>query len=317
MLALVTVLNFLTFPGCQIRPYGSYVYGLATIHSDIDASIMLPEHNGNYKNLVEDARSVLQQHSEFTDFTAITWVLVPVLSFRHIPSQFSIDISINAYREFQISKLIKYLVGIDQRIFNLAFIVKHWAKLNNITGSHLLANYGMTVLVIFYLQQKKVLPSIASLQEDAEPFMFYDWDYGFNELNYKVQNNQSLNVLLGEFFEYYTTFDFEKYIVSPYAGYPIERILFEDLDRVPYEFELYNENVKNNVAEPLSLTKPVLLQDMFIHNQAVMSRQSPHRDSSFMRLFHFAAQKYHENKNTFLKELINEDVILFMKYIED
>ena len=66
-----------------------------------------------------------------------------------------------------------YLFGeIDWRVKPIIFTVRKWAQTKEITKGHRkpnsnVTNFILTILVLFYLQQKKVLPSLQELKSKA------------------------------------------------------------------------------------------------------------------------------------------------------
>lgn len=287
-------------------------YGLQMASSDLDCFVYLPDHNStsieNLRNVLEEAKNLLQRHPDFINFYTWTNLTVPVLSFDHEPTKFDVDLSFNTYNERQRSQLIRFLTILDKKAYYLAFIVKYWSRGSNTAGEYLLRNHGMFLLVIFYLQQKNVLPSIASLQDNAAPFMIEEWNFGFDVKSYETQNDESLSSIIGGFFKYYSEFDFDNYIISAYAGYPIQKSVFEHLETVPAEFILYKKNVMSEESPPLHISPGMMVQDLFIHNQCINNTLDTHPDSPFMVIFEDAARRFQEEEEEvrFIKNLRGE-----------
>lgn len=287
--------------GCEVNLIGSLAYGLAMEYSDLDGVITLPSHTDtSYANallVVEEAKDLLQQQSVFENF--FTWVnlTIPVLSFDHAPTQIGIDVSFNNQDEPRRSQLVGYMLRLDKRARNLAFLVKYWL---NVMGQINLRNHGCLLLVIFYLQQKHVLPSVESLQRNATPYMIDEWDYSFDKLKYHSQNTDSLRSIIGGFFTFYSEFDFENYIVSAYAGYPIPKHAFNSTETAPPEFELYKKNVNSMISEPLPVTDGVMIQDAFVHNELIANYLLV---PMIRAAFKDADKKFQRNPTTFLKHL--------------
>lgn len=285
--------------------FGSLVYGLAMTGSDVDCILLLPHRTDMSHALIEDASSTLRQFPRlFGGLLPITWVRIPVVTLKHTPTQFKVDLTVNNFAGVQISNLLRHLLHLDKRIYYLTFVVKQWSIVRKLTKDRSLSNYALTLMLIFYLQQRNMMPSIISLQVNAEAFFENEWNMGYSEIGYDIRNDVSLNLLLGDFFKYYVNFDYDRYVVCPYTGYPVEKRLFSDVSTVPDEFGLYVHNVRANVSKPLSVGNYFVLQDMFIHNGNVADRVDTRPNSTLITEFRFALKKFQENNRNFLEKIL-------------
>lgn len=288
------------FSESRVLVFGSVVHGFATVTSDVDCTVLLPHRVNTTQSLIDDAKTTLQNYPHtFTELHPVPATL-PVITFLHLPTQLNVDLTINNYQGLQISNLFNYLLHRNERMHKLAFIVKHWAKIQGITNKDTLPNYGMLLMVIFYMQQMNMLPSIATLQADVNTFDVDGWNIAFRE----VQRDQRLNVplvsLLGGFFEFYEKFDYDNNIVSPYTGNAIEKQLFSNLNTVPDEFRLYKENVRANISTPLTVGKGIIIQEVFVHNSNVARLVDNDALLELKAKFLYAAEKFKENATAFL-----------------
>lgn len=286
--------------------FGSTVNGLAIVGSDVDATVMM-NISVAAGTVVEQAMEVLQQYPHlFTDFETFTGS-IDFVSFYHIRSGFFIDVTFNYFDGVRSTELIKYLIHLDERVFDLVMIVKHWAKVHKLTRDRILSNFAMTLLVIFYLQQRDILPSIATLQSDAEPIFLEGWNTGFDKIKFKPRIEDSLYHLLGGFFDYYDAFDYDQNIISIFAGRPIKRKLFEDLFNVPDEYDLYKLNVGNGISRALILRQTeVIIQDPFTHFVNLARHLKSQSFAAFTTQFKSAALKYRgNNESVFLSEILS------------
>lgn len=101
------------------------------------------------------------------------------------------------------SELIYVLGQIDSRVRPLILLIRLWAKAADVTSSTpgmKISNFGLTSLVIYFLQQLEhpILPPVGRLDDS----------------NFKSKNRSSLAHLLLEFFDFYGNFDFEQYALS-------------------------------------------------------------------------------------------------------
>ena len=67
---------------------------------------------------------------------AITSARVPIVKMSNPGSGFSCDICINNLFAVANTKLLKDYAQIDQRLLQLAFLVKHWAKLRGVNETY-------------------------------------------------------------------------------------------------------------------------------------------------------------------------------------
>ena len=116
-------------------------------------------------------------------------------------------------------------------------VIKYWAMHHNLSGSGdrrvMLSNYALSLQVIFYLQSEFILPSVKKLQQNMDkkdraairiegkeiehgiPSDVKKWRS--EELDLPI-NSKSLIELLHGFFQFYATFDYLKFAISPNSG---------------------------------------------------------------------------------------------------
>ncbi|XP_034833108.1 speckle targeted PIP5K1A-regulated poly(A) polymerase-like isoform X1 [Maniola hyperantus] len=293
------------WPGCMAVPFGSITTGLGIKSSDADCFIQVPaifRHLG--ANFVNKAKKLLQQYPHiFAEILAIPRANTPIVKFFHVPTQFNCDVTFKTPLGAQNSKLIAFLLHADPRLIPMAVFIKYWAKVNGFTGTGKLTNYALTMLLIFYLQQPPVsiLPSVEWLQRDrANDIIVDDWNTGFmhsHELLPASNNTQSISELLGGFYQYYTTFNFDEMVVCPYTGYPMKKELFRDLKNLPPEFERYKINIVENFTVPLRITTSICVQDPIEQSHNVASAITSRLAAEINAYFKFASTAYEKEKN--------------------
>ena len=116
-------------------------------------------------------------------------------------------------------------------------VIKYWAMHHNLSGSGdrrvMLSNYALSLQVIFYLQSEFILPSVKKLQQNMDekdrtaiqiegkeiehgfPSDVTKWESG--EMDLPI-NSKSLIELLYGFFQFYATFDYLNFAISPNSG---------------------------------------------------------------------------------------------------
>lgn len=113
---------------------------------------------------------------------------------------------------------------IDVRVRELTFIIRKWAQvvgLTNPSPGRWITNFSLSSLVIFYLQQLEnpILPPINNLlnSKSSEKYEF------LKNVNFVGKNNLSLEELLLQFFEFYSSFDFFSKAISMNEGKSINK----------------------------------------------------------------------------------------------
>ncbi|MBN3278712.1 STPAP polymerase, partial [Polyodon spathula] len=172
----------------------------------------------------------------------------PVVKFIHKESGLQGDISINNRLAVRNTRFLQLCSSLDERLRPLIYVVRYWAKQKQLAGNPcgggpLLNNYALTLLVIFFLQNRQppVLPSVnhlKSLAGEEDRCMIDDWDCTFPCDSSTVpasENTEQLCTLLSEFYNFYGQFDFAGAVISPRHGraLPITDFLNSEGDRNP------------------------------------------------------------------------------------
>lgn len=231
---------------------------------------------------------------------------VPIIKVYHKKLKQGCDISFNTIAVFD-NKLISYLIHTISRVFKLMFLIKFWGKLLGFP-SHV--SCVLRILVIFYFQQLDMLPPIYLLQKtSSKNDSVNDWDTSFEEpfYFYYTSQNVSLYHLLGGFFQYYSDFDFKNYIVSAFAGYPIKRNLFEDVNDVPDIFVSYKKIIGNKEQYSLNISSEFCVPQLFVHNFNSGNKIDKNIAKVMVKNFRVAAKMYKKNsEDDFLSELFTK-----------
>lgn len=302
-------------------PFGSITTGLGIKTSDADCYVHIPNqprHLAAAGGHVNRAKRVLQAYPQlFAEILSIPRANTPIVKFFHIPTKTNCDLSFKTPLGAQNSKLIAFLLQSDPRLIPMAVVIKYWAKIHGLSGTGKLSNYALTMLIIFYLQQPpiSILPSVEWLQRDGANDVIVDfWNTGFMDkrgLLPPSTNTSSISELLGGFFEFYVSFNFEEFVVCPFLGRPIKKDAFKDMVSLPSEFERYKCNVLNGLVMPIRFTTSMCVQDPFeqCHNvaSAITSRLAP----EIKAFFKFAANCYEKEKlnkcEEFLKTILLQE----------
>ncbi|XP_047028379.1 speckle targeted PIP5K1A-regulated poly(A) polymerase-like [Helicoverpa zea] len=260
--------------GIEMIPYGSLVTGLGTHLSDLDFSVTMPNYNSSrdaeWDMLHEINELVMQQPDLYSEINYSTKAVFARYSFNHSTTHRKVDLVFRlGDNGVQNSKVIKYYFHLDDRFLPLGVLLKLAFEIHDLIGPGVLKNYALYLLVIFFLQQKNMAPAGFELQRDAESYYVGEWDTGFDELPYSINNTESVLQLLGGFFQYYSQFDFQSYVVSTFAGRPILKNDFMSIDTFPEEFTIYKNNSKLDlqlkIKNTLSPNAKICILDTYVH----------------------------------------------------
>ncbi|XP_050666948.1 speckle targeted PIP5K1A-regulated poly(A) polymerase-like [Leptidea sinapis] len=259
------------WPGCTVEPFGSITTGLGIKTSDVDCYIgIYTADRPPPAACAQEARQLLRRHKHlFTKILAILKAKVPIVKFHYLPTRTDCDISFSSPASVYNSELVSHLLNMDERILPLTIIIKYWAKLNNLTGTNFMSNYCLSLLVLFYLQQREIVPPVFTLQQNVAPSSVDCWNMSFDTQEvYTTNNKETLYSLLGGFFQYYKNFAFNKYVISLYHGKVIDKELFRRGEMYS-QFEQYYTNLQNKVCKEIVMKSPMCVQDPFNHSRNV------------------------------------------------
>lgn len=297
-------------------PYGSIISGIGLHSSDIDVCVSLPAWAKNDTPpyiLVSKAAKILSRIKYRYLFENVTTKHVyeskdevPIIKVYHRKSKQGCDISFNTIAVFD-NKLISYLIHTVSRVYKLMFLIKLWGKMLNFSAHF---NCVLRIFVIFYFQQLDMLPPIYLLQKMSyKNDSVNNWDTSFEEpfYFYYTSQNVSLYHLLGGFFQYYSDFDYKNHIVSAFAGYPIKRKIFEDVNNVPDIFVSYKRIIGNKQQYSLNISSEFCVPHLFVHNFNSGHKIDKNTANVIVKNFKIATKMYKENsEQDFLKVLFNK-----------
>lgn len=273
-------------PGIKALPFGSMIIGLAGPDADLDIYIDI----GNCfttkpsKRRMKDAIHTTQRifasnGNQWGDFEAVTKARTPILKVYCRAEKIDCDLSFSNGLSVCNTSLIQYFVNLQPVCRKLILFIKFWQKQLQLG----LNSYIVSQLVIFYLQQEQVLPTVEKLQLLKKPYFIDGWRSDFIEYNLhdlRIPLATDFKKFLLGFLQYYGfRFDFNRHIVSILAGVPIDKELFDhgreaNLPPLFDRFALYMQNIvpeeADEVEDLFSNRKPFVIQDPFelCHNVA-------------------------------------------------
>ncbi|KAJ8719866.1 hypothetical protein PYW08_012041 [Mythimna loreyi] len=266
--------------GYELIVAGSVAAGLGTKASDIDLAVRLPNNNASTNLYVlQETEKLFNKQPELYSHVKIVDTInkvATILQFNHIPSKRSVDILMFDPGNYVATrKVIEYYFKLDKRFQFLGVFLKYWFRIHKLTGRDRgsLPGYAMYLLIIFYLQQKNMVPPGYVLQVNATPHFNNGSNVVSNELPYSTTNTENLHQLLGGFFKYYSEFNFDDYIVSPLAGRPIPKNLFTIMEKLSKKYTLFNKLTTMLLVMKKRFVTEVSVQDVleYEHNAAYLT----------------------------------------------
>ncbi|KAM6908802.1 poly(A) RNA polymerase, mitochondrial isoform 1-T1 [Lycodopsis pacificus] len=242
------------FPECTINPFGSSVNGFGKLGCDLDMFLDVDGISGRNAKMPKSGLWLEYQMKRASSERAVTQSLLsvigdcvdqfgpgcvgvqkilnarcPLVRFAHQPSGFQCDLTANNRVAMKSTELL-YLFGeLDPRVRHLVFTVRCWARAHGITSSipgAWITNFSLTVMVLFFLQRRSppIIPTLDHLRDLAGPgdkSVIEGNDCTFVSDFSKIQllsNTETLEKLLCEFFEFYSTFAFNRMSISIRKG---------------------------------------------------------------------------------------------------
>ena len=197
----------------ELHMYGSCANGFGGPSSDIDTCLAL-----RWADTPERKRSVVQRIAElaseaggYSDILALTHARMPVAKLHDTVTGVSADVCVNNFLAVCNTRMLRDYAGLDVRMRQLGYLVKHWAKKRGVnepyTGT--LSSYCY-ILMCIHLLQTRTPPVLPCLQA-AEHTFSRDIDglrVGYNDdarrwRDYGARNQESLAQLLHAFFDYW------------------------------------------------------------------------------------------------------------------
>ncbi|XP_051468570.1 poly(A) RNA polymerase, mitochondrial [Apus apus] len=183
----------------------------------------------------------------------------PLVKFSHQPTGFQCDLSVSNSIAIRSSELLYIYGSLDSRVRALVFSIRCWARVHGLTNSvpgNWITNFSLTMMVMFFLQKRSppIIPTLDQLkgladEKDKHVIGGYDCSFVSDFSRIKpTKNTETLDVLLGEFFEYFGNFDFRKNSINLRKGKEVNKPESSPLYIWnPFEQDL---NISKNVNQP-------------------------------------------------------------------
>ncbi|KAG1354768.1 putative UTP:RNA uridylyltransferase 1 [Cocos nucifera] len=214
------------WPNARLHLYGSCANSFGVSNSDIDVCLAIDDTDINKLDILLKLADVLQS-GNLQNVQALTRARVPIVKLMDPVTGLSCDICINNLLAVVNTKLLKDYAQIDDRLRQLAFIVKHWARSRrvNITYQGTLSSYAYVLMCIHFLQLHKpaILPCLQAMEAtytvtvDNVECAYFDQVEKLHDFG--ARNKESIARLLWAFFQYWAYHhDYTNDVISVRTG---------------------------------------------------------------------------------------------------
>lgn len=144
--------------------FGSFINGFSLGNSDVDCSILT-------NNYLDERQLLSYFYTAFQSVRPLDFqflllnskvIRIPLIKI-HSDELGEMDFAINNVLGVANSKLLKNYAETSKKCQILGKLVKIWGKNHRLIGPSALSSYAMVLLVIYFLQLKKILPSLQSI----------------------------------------------------------------------------------------------------------------------------------------------------------
>lgn len=219
------------WPNAKLHLYGSCANSFGVSKSDIDICLAIDDTNMSKSEILLKLAEILESDN-LQNVQALTHARVPIVKMMDPVTGISCDICINNLLAVANTKLLRDYAQIDDRLRQLAFIVKHWAKSRGVNETYrgTLSSYAYVLMCIHFLQQRK--PAILPCLQDMEATYFVNVDGTqcayFDQVDrlrcFGAQNNETIARLLWGFFHYWAYHhDYMNDVISVRTGRNISK----------------------------------------------------------------------------------------------
>lgn len=259
------------YPKAKAYAFGSRVNGMGSKTSDIDVFVDVDNTFNTYNESRDDkvkrlrkVRALMQNEKlEWKNMIAIEDARVPILRTFNAALLLDVDISFSNGLGSCNSCLIEYFFNLQPLCNKLCIYLKKWLKLSGLHNN--ISTYTFVLMVIFYLQFEKLLPSVQTLQNDISPLEIGPWMANFAQksldelkIPYVEDSDQKVMTHLKKFFDLYVRLPLKRTIISPYLGNAVDR---NDLKKHSKYLERYFKYIEENPNNGLVTDKPFCVQD--------------------------------------------------------
>ncbi|XP_014218507.1 uncharacterized protein LOC106646861 [Copidosoma floridanum] len=257
------------YPHATAYTFGSRISNLGFPTSDVDVFLDCQNKYHEISSQTAAQKILLTIETVFEDYPNI-WIIdevlldtrVPILKLRHIPASLKCDISVTNGLGVEKSTLVGKYNQAYPICRQLILYLKEWLTSCKLAGSECITTFAICWFVIFYLQTKKILPSVRKLIDLKNRSNVVDgWECGFPESVDVTPSNSSFKDHLKGFFSFYANYDYRTSILCPYIGKSMKKSTFARPESLPTEFALYKQRLKSDELSIFRFDSPMCIQD--------------------------------------------------------
>jgi len=236
------------------------------------------------KTVIKSFANKLRQSQVFIKVFALIHAKIPIIKCTHQSTGIDCDLSFNNVSAVHNSHLLNHILSLDYRIKPVLMKLKIWAINIGLISTNGFSSYSFYWLGLFIMQIMEILPSIHDLQKSVPEVLVSHWNCAFskNPQEYIINKQETLSEsdILNFFYKYYSNFEFDKFVISPYTGCPLLKKDFENVEQLPDELWRYKQFYKENkeCQKLLFLGTcqfKMYTQDPFQHNVNITARVTP------------------------------------------
>ncbi|XP_015108865.1 terminal uridylyltransferase Tailor [Diachasma alloeum] len=271
------------YPKVKAHPFGSRITGLGGEDSDLDIFLdcstsdcsVYSEENSSSEEILDRLENIgqclLEDVENWQISRAIRSCRIPIIKVTHKPTGIKCDISFTNCLGVENTKMIRAYCDKYPLCRVLIIFVKNWMKQCALTGQDGFNSYGIVWLVIYFLQVKRVLPSVSELiDRGKQSRIIAGWETGVSSDFQSRDSGESFKELLIQFFRFYSAFDYHNYVICPVVGRAVWKGDFERPELLPHAMKPYLNYLKVNDSTQFRINSVVCVQDPFdlAHNVA-------------------------------------------------
>ncbi|KYN20185.1 Poly(A) RNA polymerase protein cid1 [Trachymyrmex cornetzi] len=255
-------------PPAEVFMFGSRVTGLALTNSDIDIYLNFVDECIEPQSIKRRSKQIQDclrtDHKNWDIELTLDRSRTPIIKVKHRLTGLQCDISFTKGLSVENSKLIRSFNTAYPPCQKLTLFLKKWLSLASLSGPDGMTNYALTWLVIFYLQVKLKIPSIADLiKSHNQSKIISGWETGVSDAILINVPEQPIHELLLGFFEYYGGFDYMRLVICPLLGETCQKKAFTEVPILPNSMALYMVRLRGDKREYFRIDSPMCVQDPY------------------------------------------------------
>ncbi|RHY46297.1 hypothetical protein DYB34_003468, partial [Aphanomyces astaci] len=159
------------WPDASVHLFGSSKTNLCQPSDDVDLCVLVPScdvRGADSADLAADMHGHLALYFPAPDAVVVRHARIPVIKTRDADSHLRVDLCVNNMAALWNTALLEAYLARFPVLRPLCQCIRLWAKARALVGtSHMLSSYSMVLLVIHWLQSRRVVPFVDVAYTDA------------------------------------------------------------------------------------------------------------------------------------------------------